>query len=139
MNYEEKLVRLLREGGRQSNELLKIYEEAPDDENFVLIEMELSGRCLSYKDENCFDALKQLRETLEEKQIQILCNGAALNVYPSTMGLSMGVGRLAYKLTRGKQAKTEDLVDIFDFDEAFTFVSIYEQNHFYDEWLKSLG
>ncbi|MEH7304129.1 hypothetical protein [Neobacillus drentensis] len=55
--------------------------------------------------------------------LQIICNGAALNVYPSPMALSMGSGRLAYKLNFGKQAISEDLVDIFDCDDTLNFVA----------------
>ena len=122
-----------------TEEHLEIYEEAPDDEDFVLLKMNLGEKVLSFKSESCFEVLEQLRQYLEEKHIQILCNGAALNVYPSPMALSMGAGRLAYKLILGKQAKTEDMVDIFDYDDKYSFVSIAEQRNFYKDWLNSLG
>jgi hypothetical protein len=138
MDYEEKIMKLLWIDGSFTEELLEIYEEVPDDEDFVMLKMKLSDKVLSFKSENCFDALVQLRKSLEQRNIQIQCNGAALNVYPSTMALSMGVGRLAYKLHLGRQAKMKDLVDIFDYDEELEFVTIDEQLNFYEDWLKSL-
>ncbi|MGE7219242.1 hypothetical protein ACQKJC_22425 [Priestia koreensis] len=139
MDYELKKIKLVWEDGKLTEEQLEIYEEAPDDEDFVLLKMNLGGDFLSFKSESCFEALEQLRQSLEEKHIQILCNGAALNVYPSPMALSMGVGRLAYRLINGKQAKTEDMVDIFDCDDHYSFVSIAEQRNFYKDWLNSVG
>ncbi|TKI62029.1 hypothetical protein FC756_19370 [Lysinibacillus mangiferihumi] len=67
-----------------------------------------------------------------------MCNGAALNVYPSQMQLSMGPGRLAYKLKFGKPATTEDIVDIFEFEDDLKFVTVEEQFSYYKRWLKSL-
>ena len=138
MGFEEKIVKLLWKEGRYTEELLEIYEEAPDDEDFVLLKMKLTDEVISFKSENCFQALEQLRHYLEQKNIQIQCNGAALNVYPSPMALSMGVGRLSYKLHLGRQAKMEDLVDIFNCDEDLKFVTINEQLNHYEDWLKSL-
>jgi len=138
MGFEEKIVKLLWKEGRYTEELLEIYEEAPDDKDFVLLKMKLTDEVITCKRENCFEALVQLRHYLEQKNIQIQCNGAALNVYPSPMALSMGVGRLAYKLHLGRQAKMEDLVDIFNCDEDLKFVTINEQLNHYEDWLKSL-
>ncbi|WP_116190826.1 hypothetical protein [Paenibacillus taihuensis] len=139
MSKEEKLVYFRWKDGSQSKENLEVYEEAPDDEDKVLLSIRVGEEQISFKSENFFDALKQLRQHLEERHIQIKCNGAALNVYPSPMALSMGAGRLAYRLTFGRQAKTSDLVDIFECDNDLTFVSIDEQLNFYKSWLKSLG
>ncbi|PEJ59292.1 hypothetical protein CN601_18955 [Bacillus sp. AFS017336] len=54
------------------------------------------------------------------------------------MTRSMGSGRLAYKLSFGKQALSWDLVDIFDCDDTLKFVTILEQRNYYKNWLKSL-
>jgi hypothetical protein len=67
-----------------------------------------------------------------------MCNGAAKNVYPSPMQISMGTGRFAYKQYIGKQARTEDVVDIFDCDNSLDFVGIEEQYKFHEEWCKSI-
>lgn len=139
LKKEEKNIIFRWNDGTQSNEVLELYEEAPDDEDMVLLSTKIGEKHLSYKCENFFEALTQLRIHLEEHHIQIVCNGAALNVYPSPMIMSMGAGRLAYKMSFGKQAKTEDLVDIFDCNNELSFVSVEEQSHFYKDWLKSLG
>lgn len=138
MSREEKLIKFLWREGKYTKELIELYEEVPGDENMVLLRLKFGEKYLSFKSENFFEAPEKLRQYLEGKQIQIVCNGAALNVYPSAMILSMGVGRFAYKLNLGRQAGTEDLVDIFDCDEDFKFVTIIEQLNFYKDWLKSL-
>jgi hypothetical protein len=67
-----------------------------------------------------------------------MCNGAAKNVFPSSMQFSMGNTRKAYKLSYGKQAKLEDMVDIFEFEEGLEFVSVDEQLQFYNQWINSV-
>ncbi|MEH7515070.1 hypothetical protein V7146_20325 [Gottfriedia acidiceleris] len=139
MVKEERKIKLVSQGKKQSEELLEIFEEAPNNEDMVMLRIGLNGQDFCYINENFFDALLMLRQDLEEMNIQINCNGAALDVYPSPMSLSMGNGRLAYKLQTGKQAKSEDLVELFDCDFNLNFVSIDEQQRFYKEWLNSLG
>lgn len=124
--------------GKIFDGILKLYEESPDDEDMVLLELWILGDTISYEHENFFQALQSLRQNLEDKHIQVMCNGAALNVYPSQMQLSMGSGRLAYKLKFGRPATTEDIVDIFEFEDGLKFVEVEEQLSYYNRWLKSL-
>ncbi|MDM5247629.1 MULTISPECIES: hypothetical protein [unclassified Lysinibacillus] len=138
MNYESKTIKLAMDDGKIVEGMMKLYEESPDDEEMVLIELLLLGDTISFKHENFFLALQSLRHHLEDKHIQVMCNGAALNVYPSTMQLSMVTGRLAYKVKWGEQAKLKDVVDIFEFDNSLRFVKIEEQFSYYIRWLKSL-
>lgn len=137
MEVEKKNIKLLHRE-QMFNEELFLYEEAPDDEDMVLIETTINGHKLSYKSENFFIALQALRKELESKNIQIICNGAAKNIYPSPMQMSMGSGRKAYKLSMGQQAKNSDVVDIFDCDEELYFVNLDEQSKYYSEWLRSV-
>lgn len=104
----------------------------------VLLEITVDCQKVSYKSENFFYALMNLRKELENKNIQIICNGAAKNIYPSPMQMSMGSGKTAYKLCMGKQARNSDVVDIFDCDEDLEFANIEEQSKYYAEWLKSI-
>lgn len=138
LNCESKIIKLYENDGKMFDGFLKLYEESPNDEDMVLLELSILGCTLSSEHENFFQALQSLRQNLEDKQIQIMCNGAALNVYPSQMQLSMGPGRLAYKLKFGKPAKTEDIVDIFEFEDDLKFVAVQEQFSYYKRWLKSL-
>ena len=66
------------------------------------------------------------------------CNGASLDVFPSGMARSMGGGLRAYRLTLGKQALREDLVDIFELDDVFVPSSVESQDAHFDVWLGSL-
>ncbi|WP_375200420.1 hypothetical protein [Bacillus sp. RS11] len=138
MNYESKTIKLAMNEGKIFDGILKLYEESPDDEEMVLIELLILGDTISFKHENFFLALQRLRQHLEDKHIQVMCNGAALNVYPSTMQLSMGTGRLAYKVKFGEPAKLKDVVDIFEFDNSLRFVKIEEQFNYHIRWSKSL-
>jgi len=117
---------------------IKIFEQDPENEEKVLLIITIKNETFNVQEDNLFSALQVLRSILERKNVQIKCNGAAINVYPSPMQISMGSGRLAYKLTQGQQAKHSDIVDIFDCDEGLNFVSIEEQLKFYNEWSKTL-
>lgn len=138
MEVEKKIVKLLIDGERLINANLFLYDEAIDDEDMVLIEVEFETKKFAFKGENFFHALLDLRREFEKNNIQIMCNGAAKSVYPSSMQVWMGTGRTAYKLYTGKKAKLSDVVDIFDCDEDLEFVNIEEQSKFYDEWFKSI-
>ncbi|MCG8542539.1 MAG: hypothetical protein MJA82_21790 [Clostridia bacterium] len=138
MEIEKKSVKLLIDGINVINEDLTLYEESPDDGDMVLLEIVINGQKISCKSDNFFLALRYLRKELENKNIQIMCNGCAKNVHPSPMQLSMGSGRMAYKLYIGQQARKTDIVDIFDCDEGVSFVGIDEQSEFYDKWVKSI-
>jgi len=78
--------------------MLKLYEESPGDEEMVLIELLILGDTISFKHENFFLALQSLRKHLEDKHIQVMCNGAALNVYPSTMQFEVRKNRRTVQL-----------------------------------------
>ncbi|MFB7142815.1 hypothetical protein ACFCYN_24790 [Gottfriedia sp. NPDC056225] len=135
---EEKFVKLVWKENKIEEILIELFEETPNDEEMVMLKINFEQQERSYIGDSFFEALEKFRLYLEEKSIQILCNGSALNVYPSPMTQSMGSGRLAYKLSFGKQALYEDLVDIFDCDDTLNFVTILEQRNYYKNWLKSL-
>lgn len=137
MDIEKKIIKLLINEKELICTNLFLYEELIDDD-MVTLEIKIDNQKKSYKSENFFSALFNLRKDLEEKNIQILCNGAAKNIYPSPMQMSMGSGRIAYKLYLGKPARISDVVDIFDYDENLEFVKIDEQAKNYSKWLKSV-
>lgn len=138
MEIEKKTIKFLLNRERSIYEQLILFEEAPDEEDMVLVETKIMGNEMKFKGENFFSALLALRMELEKEKIQMVCNGSAKNVYPSRMQLSMGSGRKAYKLSMGQQAKSSDMIDIFDYDEELEFVDIDEQSKYYSEWLKSV-
>lgn len=135
---EEKLsIKLLDKVGNMIIGEISLYEEDPDNTENVLLKLCINGKDYNCSKENYFYALTELRRKLEKEGIQILCNGAAENVYPSGMILGMGVGRKAYKMEIGKKALMKDLIDIFDYDEELKCVSINKQEEFYNRWFKS--
>lgn len=100
MSVEKRLIKLMKPDNSIVNAELFLYEEAED---MVLIEIEIDGNKSSFQHDNFFLSLFDLRKKLESENIQILCNGAAENVYPSQMQLSMGTGRKAYFQDIGKR------------------------------------
>ncbi len=138
MDTEKKVIILRTNKNETINSEVFLLAESPDNEDMVLLEIIFEDRRIKIENDNFFDALKELRKVLEKENIQILCNGAAKNVFPSSMQFSMGNTRKAYKLSYGKQAKLEDMVDIFEFEEGLEFVSVDEQLQFYNQWINSV-
>lgn len=138
MGAEKRKVRLHSDNDKYFMGELVMYEEAPNDEDMVELEIIIDEKSISCKSENFFSALQEIRKELEGKGIQILCNGASENVYPSAIQLSMGYGDKAYKLNLGQQARSIDIVDIFNCDTDLKFVSRDEQMNYYERWIRSL-
>ncbi len=118
---------------------LHLYDEDPNNNEFVKIELHYLDKIVECSAENYFDALIKLRRILEKEDMQILCKGANKNVHPSAMQLNMGYGRRAYLLIMHQQAKSKDIVDIFDSSSVVDCVSIDEQKKYFDLWTESLG
>lgn len=88
--------------------------------------------------DNYFQILQELRVELEIKGIGLLCNGTSLNVYPSSMQLSMGGGDRAYRLKMGAHTKMTDIVETFEYDEKlFQSCTIDQQIEFNERWILS--
>ncbi|WP_122434464.1 hypothetical protein [Pseudomonas viridiflava] len=86
--------------------------------------------------ENLFSCFIKLRQELPE--IKFLCKGAKRNVHPSRMSSQMSAGLMAYKLETGKQARRENLVNIFDYEEESLTNEPTTQSEYYKNWLESL-
>jgi hypothetical protein len=84
-----------------------------------------------------FKAFGMVRQELEKEGLQPICYGASLNVWPSGMGRDMGAGLTAYRLTMGKHARREDLVDIFEYGPDVVPATVAQQKEFWEAWLKS--
>lgn len=137
-NFEIRTVTIKYDSGDTLLAELRLFEESPRNSENVQIDMHLNQEVRSFVSTNFFYALLDLRKYLELSKLQICCNGAARNVYPSPMCLGMGTGRKAYKLELGKQARMINLIDIFDCEEDLVFTYIEEQRLFYESWLNSL-
>src|SRR5438445_12211019 len=90
-----------------------LWQDSPDDENRVRLELNFAGQAICADAETFFDALTQIRKRLELLGFRPKCLGACKDIYPSPMIRSMGTGEKAYRLRIGVPAKTRDLVSIF--------------------------
>lgn len=138
MENEKILVKCLLKNTEIINVELKLYEEAPENQDMVRIDLALGDNEISCTGENFFNTLLEIRKELEKMNILIVCNGAAENVYPSPMQLSMGTGRTAYRQCLHQQARMTDVVDIFEYDENLKIVDVETQLKYHNEWLKSI-
>lgn len=115
-----------------------LQDEVPTNPDDVQLDLSFLERNESVVAPDFFEALIRLRAKLESENIWLFCNGAVENVYPSAMARSMGGGLKAYNLTLGQQAKTEDLVPIFEANLGLPPSPVLKQQAFYQEWIKSL-
>lgn len=97
MDTEKKVINLLFTSNVTKTADLLINENIEGDEDSIILEIDVNQNKYWGKGDNCFDALVELRRCLERENIQIMCNGAGKNVYPSPMQFSMGNTRKAYK------------------------------------------
>jgi hypothetical protein len=116
-----------------------VHDEAvdrPDQKTLTLqfLNAEIVARASDY-----FEALCQIRDTLEKDGWRPVCYGSSRNVYPSGMGRDMGRGLKAYRLELGRTAKISDLVAIFDSGPDVQLSSVEEQKQFWKCWLRSRG
>lgn len=117
---------------------ISLQENVSEEENLVSIELRLLQNKYYAQAESYFEALQFVRKDLEQDAVQILCNGAARNAYPSPTILRRGKGRHAYILTLGQPALMENFVDIFNYDDSLSYCSVEEQNQYYSKWIESL-
>lgn len=120
-----------------------------DDERAVFTETEdgdlcrltcaYRGKSIEAEASDLFEALCIIRQTLQTDGLIPFCYGASLNVYPSGMARDMGGGLKAYRMTKGEQARTSDLVDIFAAGPDVIPASVVAQETFWREWLKGLA
>jgi hypothetical protein len=129
---------LLKRGQTLLEGTLSHYE-SENAESPCVIELRLNERTIIGKSEDYFDALIQVRKTLEKDSVFLLIYGVSKNVWPSAMARSMGAGLRAYKMTMGKQAVTADLVEIFASGPDVQPCTVVEQEKYKDEWFVSLG
>ena len=127
---------------KQGQSLLEgtlLHYESEEAESPCVVELRFAERTISGKSGDFFDALVQVRKTMEKENVLLLVYGASKNVWPSAMARSMGAGLRAYKMTMGRQALTTDLVEIFAPGPDVQPCTVAEQEKYKDEWFASLG
>ena len=116
-----------------------LWDESPSNPDAVRLELTIGGsRITADSEEGFFEAMTQIRHVVEPKGYRLLCFGSSRGVYPSGMSGAMGTGEIAYKLTMGKPALSQDLVSIFETDPSIIPVTYKEQQDYFNEWLSSL-
>lgn len=106
-----------------------------DAESFC-IDFDLNGSIYSCCGKSLFSSFIGLRSMLPN--VEFLCKGAKVNVYPSRASSQMSAGLMAYELTLGKQALRENLVNIFDYESEEVTNDPLIQHDFFECWIKSL-
>jgi hypothetical protein len=97
------------------------------------------GQIVEAEASDYFEAFCKIRLELEKEKIIPFCYGASLNVYPSGMARDMGKGLKAYRMTIGKDARTEDVVDIFADGPDVIPAYVKLQRDYWHEWRESVA
>lgn len=132
-------VALLRGSESLAAALVQSEEEVDGGEPVCHLALSFGGRIFSASAADFFEALLSLRRQIEPDGMRLNVYGASRNVWPSGMSRSLGLGLQAYRMTKGKQALSQDLVSIFASGPDVEAVSIAEQEQFKSEWFASLG
>jgi hypothetical protein len=82
-----------------------------------------------------FHALLDVRRQLEPLGLQLCCNGARLDVWPSGMVGQMSGGRNAYLRPVGRAPDGRDLVDVFDPAPCDRVGTVEAQRAALDRWI----
>ncbi|MCX6118115.1 MAG: hypothetical protein NT027_11280 [Proteobacteria bacterium] len=136
---DSKPVEVISNSGQIDTGTLVMWEcSSKDEEDQVCLDLALADQTVSATAETFFEALTEVRKSLEVLELKPVCLGARKDVYPSPMILHMGDGDKAYRMKMGQQALMEHLVSIFDPDPDRSPSSVAEQEAYYQEWLKSL-
>ncbi|WP_349735281.1 hypothetical protein [Pseudomonas jessenii] len=133
MNEVKELVVLFKDGSQRKC-LVKVAMSEPWVVSFSQSDLGETR----YESDDLFKSLLLLRAALEEKGHKLLCNGSRKNVVVSGMSRQMSGGRKAYLVKIGKQARRDNLVDIFDCVDSSFVGTVEQQIEFYREWLRSL-
>lgn len=140
MDRFEKTVALALADGSRTALDLNMEEVEKEGRTIYEVAAPYKGRTMSgMSDRGYFDALRKVRISLEQEGALLHCFGASEDVYPSPMRESMGPVLEAYCVRLGQQARSSDLVDIFDSDPTVRPATVEQQELFHQKWLAGLG
>lgn len=127
----EKAIKLKDPNGNIINGLL-FYPQSPP----WYLELKIPGGIRKKVEGNdLFDCFQKIRKL--HNNYVFLCHGSRINVFPSRMARQMSGGLQAYVMTKGKQARQKDLVNIFEHADSNQFGTPEEQDQFFKEWLEA--
>lgn len=101
----------------------------------LMISAILPETTVSVKGDYYFTTFQKFRDSLLHLGIGLKCSGSLLNVCQSPMA---SYSEKIYIITLGMQAKSENLVSIFDYSNIDKFPNSIEQDEYYKKWLSSL-
>jgi hypothetical protein len=85
-----------------------------------------------------FECLSQLRQWLGARGYQILCYGARIDAWASSMSRQMGGARKVYVTRMGLSATRADLLPTFGEASLDRLGTVEEQAEYHKKWLESL-
>lgn len=110
----------------------------PDTRPWKLeFENEELGR-VAFAAPDLFGCLCDLRLWLASRGFRILCNGARIDTWASSMARQMGGARKVYVTKMGSPAMLTDLVPIFGEATADKLGTVEEQADYHRKWRESL-
>lgn len=109
------------------------------DSDNCQIDLPFDGNSITGAGDDLFEAFCRIREQLEPRGLLPQCYAAHLQAHPSGMSRGMGGGIQLYRLTLGSQARTDDLIHMFENDDDVMPSTVADQRAFFDEWIASLG
>lgn len=136
--FTGEIIVVLADGSRVPAKVTADEIYAQDKEIYRVSFEQGSELRVAESEEDFFEALKRLRLDLEKTGALLHCFGASENVYPSGMQKSMGPAILAYKMRTGFPSLRQDIVNIFEADEAVILSTVEQQERFRQKWFDSL-
>jgi hypothetical protein len=94
---------------------------------------------IQFEGVDMFDAVLAIRHRLEAEGLLLLCNGARIDAYPSSMSRQMSSGRKLYVHELGVPGHPSTVVDIFDEAPADRIGTIAQQDEYMVRWRNSIG
>ena len=136
MRWEEVAVPALRGGQKVT---MQVRFATGDEACVVQVS---SGEDVSVRGEarDLFAALAEARRELEAHGVQLACNGARLDVWPSGMLRQTGYGRRAYVLTKPSTVGKAPTVDIFEpAPESAVLATVDEQREWFHRYWDTIS
>jgi len=138
IDSEVRQIELMKSDGTRMPATLTLWTESPTEADRVELLLETEEATFSVVERDFWKALVGLREMLETKELRPVVCGASRNITASDKSIEVSHGVYAYRLTLGKLAIRQDLVNIFDVSDDVDPAYVGEQEEFARQWFDSL-
>ena len=112
-----------------------VYADEAETSDQIILKIMINHNYILSKSEQYLTAYQQLRDQLLNLGYGLECKGSLLNADQSAM---MAYIPKIYLVKTEKQARLEDITNLWDYHELHYFPDSAEQNAFIREWQKSL-